>query len=61
MGRLKTINRAELERMCAPPEPARIIKHHHYKEAFIMSPKLKLRMVQVLTISDGIAILEALG
>jgi hypothetical protein len=61
MGRKpKTITRADLDRMCARPVE-HIEKRYHYKEAFIMSPKLKLRTVQVLTIGDGIAILEALG
>lgn len=41
-----------------PPEPARKFR---YKEAFVMSPKLKLRIVEIKRISDGIAILEALG
>jgi hypothetical protein len=61
MGRKpKTITRADLDRMCARPVE-HIEKRYHYREAFISSPKLKLRTVQVLTIGDGIAILEALG
>lgn len=37
------------------------VHRYSYKQAFIKSPKLKLRLAEVLRISDGIAILEALG
>lgn len=61
MGRNpKLLSRDELEQIAAP-ESARIEKRHHNKEAYIMSPKLKLAMIQVLRISDGIMLLEALG
>jgi hypothetical protein len=36
-------------------------RKHRYRQAFIKSPVLKFRLVGVSRISDGIAILEALG
>lgn len=55
-------SREELERIMARPVPdPPIKKRFHYKQAFIMSPKLSARIVQVERISDGIAIIEALG
>jgi hypothetical protein len=34
---------------------------HHYKQAFIKSPKLKFQLIEVVRISEGIALLKALG
>ena len=34
---------------------------HRYKEAFIMSPKLRLAVVEVRRISDGIRMLDEFG
>jgi hypothetical protein len=36
-------------------------KRYHYREAFIMSPKLGHSMIKVECISDGIIVLRALG
>jgi hypothetical protein len=36
-------------------------KRYHYREAFIMSPKLGHSMIKVACISDGIIVLKALG
>jgi hypothetical protein len=51
----------ELAREMAPKPKPLIQKRFRYKEAFIMSPKLDHRIVQVERISDGMAIIEALG
>jgi hypothetical protein len=55
------MTRDEIAREMAPKPKPPIKKRFHYKEAFIMSPKLARRIVQVERISDGIAIIEALG
>src|SRR5688572_29172237 len=34
---------------------------HHYRQAFIMSPVFKLRMIEVARMSDGLAVVEGLG
>ncbi len=54
-------SREEIEKIMAPPPEPHIDQRHRYKEAFIMSPKLLYRIVEVANISDGIALLEALG
>lgn len=38
-----------------------IIRRYKYTQAFITSPKLKLKLIEINRISDGIAILGALG
>jgi hypothetical protein len=56
----RKLSHADLDRMCARPVE-HIEKRYHYKEAYIMSPKLNLAMIKVGRISDGILILTALG
>ena len=34
---------------------------HSYKQAFIKSSKLEFRLIEVVRISDGVALLKALG
>jgi hypothetical protein len=58
-GRKRHLTREEID--ASMPKPPKVERKYHYKEAFIMSPKLNLAIIQVATISDGINILRALG
>lgn len=54
-------SREELDKIMLPPPKPPIVRRYHYKQCFISSPALGLRIVEICRISDGIALLEALG
>jgi hypothetical protein len=56
----RKLSRAELDRVGAGPVE-HIEERYHYKEAYIILPRLNLVTIKVERISDGILIFAALG